>query len=289
MTYKRRKKKVDIYQQVTERIIAAIENSANLSWVKTWKSKNTENMRLPYNIQSGKNYRGANMILTFCSEYSDSRWGTYKQWKSLNCQVKKGEKSTPIIFWSRYTKEVNGEEETFCVARSYAVFNADQVEGELPAIVEPKEDERIALNDIVENYKKRENIRILFGGNKAFYSPSKDNIVIPSYEDFNNEKAFYSTIYHEIAHSTGHATRLNREGVINNCKFGSHEYSKEELIAEFTSAFLMAYTGQEDDLSFKNSVAYLKSWSKKLKDNPTWAISAAQKAQKAMDFILGLK
>ena len=91
-----------------------------------------------------------------------------------------------------------------------------------------------------------------------------------------------------MAHSTGHLNRLNRAGVTNSCKFGSHEYSKEELVAEFTAAFLMAYTGQEDDMSFKNSVAYLKNWSKKLMDNPTWAVSAAQQAQKAMDYILGM-
>tara|TARA_Y100001973_G_scaffold4763_2_gene6820 strand:- start:656 stop:1519 length:864 start_codon:yes stop_codon:yes gene_type:complete len=287
MTYKRRKKKTNVYEQVTERIIKALSNAQD-SWVKTWKSAGGANLTLPYNIVSKNNYRGANLILTFCSGYSDPRWASYKQWKDNNCQVKKDEKGTKIIKFDTFViNKGTDDEEIKWYIKQFSVFNAEQVEGNVPSIIEPKEDQSFQLSDIVENYKKRENIRILFGGNKAFYSPSKDAIVIPSYDDFNSEASFYSTLFHEMAHSTGHKNRLNRPGIGE--KFGSHEYSKEELIAEFTSAFIMAYTGREDDMSFENSVEYLRNWSTKLRENPNWAISAASKAQKAMDYILGIQ
>tara|TARA_Y100001973_G_C5204354_1_gene340360 strand:- start:731 stop:1582 length:852 start_codon:yes stop_codon:yes gene_type:complete len=281
--------KKDLYTEITNKLIKAIENGSN-SWVKSWNSNSSSEYTggfLPVNISSRNMYRGINIPLLLCEGYSSNIWGTFKQWKDKKCSVKKGEKSTVVIFWKmvrnkNHTAE-NKEPKSFPLMRTYRVFNSEQVEGFNSDAIAAHDD--IQLDKIAQDYIARESISIHYGGNRACYSPKQDFVVVPKPEDFRGENEFYSTLFHELGHSTGHKSRLNRQ-LTENHLFGSKEYSKEELIAEFTAAFLMAYSGRNDEFSFDNSAAYLRHWSKHLRDNPKWAIQAAQAAQKAMDYII---
>ena len=129
---------------------------------------------------------------------------------------------------------------------------------------------------------------INYGGNKAYYSPNQDLVKLPIKADFKSIPEYYSTLFHELGHSTGHSKRLNRQGITsNNANFGNHLYSKEELIAEINSMFLCHYSNIET--TFNNSIAYLKNWVTVLKSNPKWIIQASQNAQKSSDYIRNIK
>lgn len=260
--------------------------------------------------------------------WDDSRWGTYNQVKKLAAEtarkegrnieerkrkrgngfyywdvdndclfsggVRKGEKATDVIFWKRLKiKDVsdNGQvvEKFIPMAKFYKVFNYAQCDGlpALPARPAPVVRDN-SLDELSQNYFDAQGITLGFGGDRAFYAPSSDRIQMPHKDDFDGEAEFYGTLYHEMAHSTGHKDRLNRPGIVDHIRFGSASYSFEELVAEFTSVFVMAQMGRLDveDKTFKNSASYLRGWAKKLKKNKDWAGKAATKARHAAEFIL---
>ncbi len=206
--------------------------------------------------------------------------------------AKNGFGAQTVIFWTmlRREEEKNGKkEETFIpLMRSYSVFNVEQLDdacrkylkvGEEPEV---KHDPIKAAEAIVDGYK----IKTTHGGNKAGYSPTKDAIRLPKRSQFESGEQYFSTRFHEMGHSTGHKDRLNRPGIADFDGFGSHQYSEEELVAEFTACFLTGEAGIGRVVE-KNSAAYLRHWASKLKEDPRLLVTSAQRAQKAADLIMG--
>ena len=278
---------MNVYESVTERILTQLE-AGIIPWRKEWKA--TGKTGLPYNYASGKQYRGINILLLMSSGFNDARWMTYKQAQDAGGNVKRGEKGTKIVFWSLFnvTKkgDTGGEYSTDKVpfAREYTVFNIDQIEN-LPQSLPfetPVFEPIPAAHSMASDYMKRAGIDLKHGGASAYYSPSLDYVQMPKETDFKSPDAYYSTLFHELGHSTGHKVRLGRD---MSGGFGSSDYSKEELVAEFTAAFLCAQVGISNERVEANHAAYIQSWMKAIKNDKKLVVSAAQKAQKAADYI----
>jgi antirestriction protein ArdC len=288
----------DLYQVITDKILEEIEKNGKLNWVKEWKTRKAGS---PMNAITKKPYEGINFFLLSMNAYSSQYWLTYKQVEQLGGNVKKGEKATMIVFWkmNTYTKTnvATNEEETKNVPllRYYNVFNVEQCENiTIKEDIEPIEytdNQRIEIAEkLCYDYQRREDISYFIKeSNGAFYTPSKDSITMPLLEQFNHSQAFYSTFFHEIAHSTGHAKRLNRKEVTTISHFGSCDYGLEELTAELTSAFVCAEIGISNETTERNSVAYLKNWKNAIKADKKMFLMASQRASKACKFILNGK
>jgi len=269
----------DIQQAVTDQIITALE-SGTAPWRKPWKGSAS-----PHNATTGKAYQGINWFLL--SMVGGGSFLTYKQAQSLGGNVKKGEKGNPIIFWNVVEKtKANGDIGKSAFLKGYTVFSVSQCEGlTLPA---PEVDGVTIPFVPIERAEEtiaRTNAQISHGGNRAFYRPATDQIQMPDKEAFLSPNEYYSTAFHELAHWTGHTSRLARKGIEDVAAFGSATYSKEELVAEMGAAFLCAEHGIDSTL--ENSAAYLQGWIKALKGDSSLAISAAGAASKAANFILG--
>ena len=277
-----------IYETVNQQIINQLEKG-NIPWKMPWKKE------FPTNLVSKKEYEGFNWWLLQIQQeergYESNVWATFKQISEANGRVKKGEKSTPIIFWKMLErlrptlkdKEGNPKIETIPLLRYYNVFNLDQTEGVKRNAQERVIFENTNANQIIENYKKQ--IDVKYGGNRAYYSPREDYIQIPHRSKFISDDEFYSTAFHEMTHSTGHAKRLNRFGENYAIHSSKEAYSKEELVAEMGSAYLCAKTGILPSV-IENSGAYIASWLKALQNDRTLLVSAGGRAQKAVNFIL---
>jgi len=272
------KKKIDVYQMVTDRIIEKLENG-----VIPWKNP-MQNFQA-VNWKTGKAYRGINAILLDGGEYA-----TFKVIKENGGKVKKGEKSQIAIFWKMWETEDNeGEKINIPLMRYYNVFEINtQVEG-----LESKRPLKIYDNDpikeaeaIKDNYMGGPSYSSEMGG--AWYRPSFDQVNIPPLKTFKNPSEYYSVLFHEMVHSTGHKDRLNREGIIGKISFGSQTYSKEELVAEIGASFLCNMVGI-DNYTIDNSASYINSWLRKLRNDKKFIVSASQQAQKACDLILNTK
>lgn len=281
---------MNIYDAVTERIVNQLEQGV-IPWRKEWKS--TGPSSLPFNKISEKPYRGINVLLLLCSGFNDPRWLTYKQAQGIGAQVRKGEKGTPIVFWSKFvgtktdSKTGDSEERMIPFARQYTVFNIEQCDGitaDLP-IDAPIFEPIPAAQGIADDYLKRASIELRHGGDRAFYHPRLDYIQMPIPGSFVTPEAYYSTLFHEAGHSTGHASRLDRD-FKGGTTFGDCDYSKEELVAEFTAAFLCGEIGLSNERLELNHAAYIQGWMRALKNDKKMLISAAQKAQRAADLVL---
>jgi antirestriction protein ArdC len=222
--------------------------------------------------------------------YSDPRWITMKQCNAKGGKIRKGEKSTLVIFWKKNTisqESDSGEitEKQIPLLRYYLVWNVEQCEGlDLPPLETKQVDVIAQAEAIVANMPNPPNIRD-DGGYQAYYRPLTDSIHLPQRNSFDSAREYYSTLFHELGHSTGHHSRLNRPTLTEVVPFGSETYSKEELVAEFSSAFLCAHAGIETTIN--NSAAYIKGWLKKLRSDPKLAIIAASQGQKAAHYIIG--
>lgn len=277
--------KFDIYAEITNRIIEQLEQG-NIPWHKPWSGIAS----VAYNRVSKKPYSLLNQMLL----KHDGEYATYKQWSDLGGKVRKGEKSEIVVFWKilnvEETKDGKVEKKAIPLLKYINVFHVSQVDG-----VEPKEIKAVEHEPIEEaekikvEYAKRENLVINeVISNDAFYSPVKDYIQVPCKEQYKDIMEFYSTLFHEMIHSTGHRDRLKRlDCSVKFASFGSEDYSKEELIAEIGSAFLMNHVGIDTIKTLKNSAAYIQSWLKVLKDDKRFIVSASSKAEKAMKYILG--
>jgi antirestriction protein ArdC len=260
------------YEAVYNQIIKKMEEGI-IPWKKPWKCCR------PCNAKTGRPYNGVNFFLLSMTDFGDNRWITYKQLQELGGNIKKGEKSTQVVFWQILNKDDNGKNKSIPLLKYFNVFNIEQTEGvEWEKVqVEPN---RTAEN-IVEGYTDKPVIKYL--GNKACYIPSKDEVNMPPVNFFDSVDEFYSTLFHELSHSVLHETRMNRK---IDTVFGSKLYTEQELEAEFASAFLCNESGVDNTL--ENSAAYIQSWMKSFKDNPAMIITAASKAQKTADYILGM-
>ena len=285
------KKKFDIYEVVTQKFIDSLEKG-NIPWKRPYSGRTIDNANLPYNFISKKHYKGINIMLLEMLPYSCKAYATFNQIKKLGGNVKTGEHGSMIVFW-KFIEVKNKDEEkkdkkkkTIPFLKYFTVFNLEQTEGiEIPT-VEIEEENEIESIDIAEEIIINSNTaNMLFTGSAPSYSPALDIINLPKKEQFNSTEERYSTIFHEMVHSTGHESRLNREGISNFNGFGTETYSKEELVAEIGSSFLNHHCGFGDHEQ-ENSEAYIKGWIKKLKDHKNLIISASGKAQKTTDYIL---
>lgn len=273
--------KPDINQIITERLISALESGV-APWRKPWKDGNAN----PSNLASGKKYNGINFFLLSCSPFGDSRWLTYKQAQGLGGNVRKGETGTPVVFWNWIEKEKNGKAEKIPFLKYYTVFNAEQCEG-LPEAEKPESVIDFVPHEAAQSVIEKTGASMNHGGGRAYYRPSADQITMPRPETFESVDAYYHTAFHELAHWTGHASRLNREGITASAAFGSAVYSREELIAEMASCFVAAQVGISPEID--NSAAYLKGWIAALRGDSKLAIKAASAANKAAAFIMGIQ
>ncbi|TXK23389.1 DUF1738 domain-containing protein [Pontibacter qinzhouensis] len=292
---------IQLADQVTNEVIEQLEQG-QVFWRKPWTSYG-----LPKNYVSGRYYEGFNAFflnyLTDKKSFRTPYFLTYKQAKELGGHVKKGEKGTQIIYWKVYAnsdtsegKGATGETEEVYQRRFvpfiWTVFNIDQVEGiefTLPSVHERTDLQVIeACQEVVDQYPTpRPNV--LHGGSQAYYAPFNDTVQMPELSSFVSSQAYHATLFHELIHSTGHQTRLNRFADEEKAaRFGDINYSKEELIAEMGASFLNAFTGIKAEV-FENSVAYLQGWAKKFKDDKTMIIYASTKAFKAASYILNLQ
>lgn len=277
----------NVYQIVTDRIVAELQQGV-IPWEKPWTGVRSG----AFNRISKKPYSILNqMLLKHRGEYA-----TYKQWKEIGGHVRKGEKSEVVVFWKIYGKEVeneDGEVETKnrAVLRYYPVFHISQVDGVEPLKEEELHDtEPIAdADDLLNSYVAREGITMEFEkSDKAYYSPATDHIHVPLLEQFQLASEAYSTYFHEAVHSTGHYTRLARfDAHAGAAAFGSESYSKEELVAEIGSAMICNMLGIETSHSFRNSAAYIQGWLSVLQNDSRFIVSAASKAEKAVNYIKG--
>lgn len=278
--------KKSVAEIITEQIIDRLE-AGTIPWRKPWTP--LAGPGAPRNLVSGKPYRGINVLLLASQPFSSPYWLTFKQTQDKGGNIRKGEKGTAVVFWNWVEVEdtETGEEKSIPFMRYYTVFNLEQTEGiedpPSPAAIEKPFSPIQAAENIIAAMPQCPEIRHI--GNQAYYKPSLDFVNMPQQATFHQEEGYYCTLFHELSHSTGHFSRLARKGVTEPIAFASHEYSKEELIAELTAAFLCAETGIEQ-ITIDNSAAYIQSWLKELKNDKTLVILAAGQAQKATDFIM---
>lgn len=277
-----------VYDVINSRILELLQQGT-VPWRKPWKTQSN----MPKNLVSRKEYKGVNIFLLACQEYSSAYWLTYKQCQERGGYVKQGQKGTPVIFWKWLDKKPgdNGEEVNgkIPLLRYYSVFNLEQTEG----VQSPVEE---AIQNVFDPIDRAE--QIILGmplkpdiqhlGNRALYRPSTDTVTLPPKQTFISPEEYYSTAFHELTHSTGHESRLARKTILEPSYFGSHEYSKEELVAEMGAAFLCGHCGIETK-TLENSAAYIQGWLKALKGDRTLLVHAASQAQKASDYILNIQ
>lgn len=294
----RGKTKPDIYEQVTNQIITCIEQGAG-EWQMPWH-RSGSGLNRPTNIDTNNAYRGINVISLWASAqvrgFNTGTWGTYRQWQNKGCQVRKGEKSSLVIFYKEFTVEDDHaapEEttlETRRVARASYVFNADQVDGyEEPATSEPVDP--IVRSSTADYFVKATGADIRHGGQRAFYQSKEDFIQMPEEARFVGSEtstateSYYATLLHELTHWSGHKRRCDREF---GKRFGDNAYAMEELVAELGAAFLCADLGITNEPR-PDHAAYLDSWLKVLKADKKAIFTAASQAARATDFLAGLQ
>ena len=277
-----------VYEMVTDRIIEQLESGV-IPWEKPWTGVKSG----AFNRVSKKSYSLLNQMLL---KHKGGEYATFKQWQDLGGKVRKGEKSEIIVFWKVLPIEEEQEDGTkitkqIPLLRYINVFHISQVDSVEPL---PKEE----LNNIepiekaekiLKDYWTRENITVEHvKGNRAYYSPTRDMICLPLFEQFTDTNEYYSTAFHESVHSTMQESRCNRTEERKNklVAFGSEEYSKEELVAELESANLMNIIGIETRKSFRNSTAYIQNWLSVLRNDVKFIVSTSSKAEKAVNYIL---
>ncbi len=267
----------ELRSQITSSIIESL-NNGKIPWRKPWVS--IDGPRFPTNFVSKRPYSGINPILLFIAEQKNnfpiSYWATFNQWRSIGAKIKKGSKATQIVFWTQIKKEVDGEEKTFPILRSWSVFNIAQAEGEVVNRFNAKPELKSFVADRTEFdlVVNATNAKIEHGFEFCAYIPSEDKIVMPDVGRFDSFETYASTVYHELGHWT--ESRLGVNG----------SYAQNELRAELASSYLMAATGIPylDDL--KNTKAYIQSWISALKNDPKALFDAATKASRSADYIL---
>ena len=275
---------MDIYAEVTSRIIAEMEKGV-IPWKKPWIASGK-----CVSHATGKPYSLLNqMLLGRPGEYV-----TFNQCQQAGGRIKKGAKSQMVVFWKwiEQEDEETGEKKEVPFLRYFNVFHIDECEGLTAKYVQPlpelPEDfpETKAAEDVIYEYLSREGVKLAHEqGDRAFYRPSTDEVVLPIRKQFTSAAEYFSTAFHELVHSTGHKSRLDR--LEKTAFFGTEAYSKEELIAEIGAAALVNHSGLETANTLKNSAAYIQNWLTVLKNDKRFIVSAAGKAEKAVHLILG--
>jgi len=288
----------DVYQDVTDRIVFSIEQGANkfdtfeLPWYRGGVTQ-----RRPTNARTGNRYRGINVIglwaAALANDFGSGFWATYKQWRDVDAQVRKGEKASLVVFYKTSEKEVVDKEtgeretETRFVARASWVFNEHQVDGwAAPEL--PKADEVESLGR-AEALVASTRADIRHGGDMAYYHPLRDCIHLPDRERFTGTEkctateGYYATLLHELTHWTAHRERVGRD---LTGRFGDKAYAMEELVAELGAAFLCADLGVTN-MPREDHAAYIAGWLEVLKHDKRAIFTAASKAEEATKYLIG--
>lgn len=282
----------NIRQQITDQIVAAIE-AGTPPWRKGWSSP-----ELHQNATTKQAYKGMNQLLLGLTPYTDPRWLTFKQAEAMGVKIKKGSKGYRILRMIEVDRsragahqdaEVLAEDKgKALVMRGYIVFNAEQIDG-LPPLPRPATNkvEPVAAVDAVIEGMKGTGLTVLYGGGQPAYAPPSDTVRMPMPDRFFSTQEMAATVLHEICHASGHTSRLNRLNLY--ARFGSEEYSREELRAELSSAFLGAQLGVPMAASMMESHAsYMASWLTVLKRDKNEIFRAAAEAQKIADYLAAL-
>jgi antirestriction protein ArdC len=275
-----------VYSIVTEQILKQLESGV-APWRKLWRAEP------PCNLLSGKEYRGINPFLLASQGYGSRYWLTFNQANKLGGNIRKGEKSSIVTFWNIGEEKIiqdadgNTHKSKPFLLRYYRVFNVEQTEGIADELGLGNPSPRVPSIEQCESIVSgMTNPPVIQQDARAWYRPSTDTVGMPSKSLFNSSEEYYSTLFHELTHSTGHASRVGREGIEDIAAFGSESYSKEELIAEMGAAMLCGVTGISP-AAIPNSAAYLQGWINRLRGDCKLLVSAASQAQKAADYIQG--
>ncbi len=279
---------MDVYALVTEKITAALE-AGTVPWQKPWATHGG----LPRNLASRRPYRGMNVLLLSLGQpYRSPWWVTFRQAAQLGGTVRRGEKASLVTFWKLSDSPADpdggageGSRRRAPLLRYYHVFNVEQCDGLAVPEAPAPAPEPLAAGEAVYRRMPRPPA-LVDGGDRAFYAPGPDCVGMPPLAAFRSAEDYYATLFHELTHSTGHPARLDRGLTQAPAPFGSPDYSREELVAEFGAAFLCGHVGLFPRVA-ENSAAYIDGWLRALKGDRRLLPIAASQAQRAADFILG--
>lgn len=289
--------RADVYTRVTDKIVADLETGVR-PWFKPWSAEHAAGRITRPLRANGQAYKGINVLALWCDAelkgFVCPIWMTYKQSQELGGQVRKGERGSLVVYADKIKRtETDDKGETFdheiLFMKGYTVFNCEQIEGlpahyyataAQPALPLP---ERI---EAAETFATNSGAAIRHGGNRAFYSITDDYVQMPPFECFRDRESYYATLLHELTHWTRHESRLNRE--FGRKRWGDAGYATEELVAELGSAFLCADLGITPEVR-EDHAAYLATWLEVLKQDKRAIFSAAAHAQRAADFLNGLR
>ena len=278
---------------VTDRIIKQME-SGIIPWQQPW----TGGANVAISHVTGRAYSLLNQLLL---GMESGEYITFNQCKAEGGTVRKGEKSRLVVFWTWLPKKgepkpEKGEEidTSKCIPylRGYNVFHINQCDGIKPRFLKDDTDTKVldpigSAEDVVKGYFDRETCTLnVCNSASAYYSPSQDRVVVPQLSQYKHAEEYYSTLFHEMTHSTGHKDRLDRFKDDKSSMFGSEEYSREELVAEMGSAFILGRLGIDTDKAFKNHVGYLQNWLQHIKGDSKMVVLAAGKAEAAANYII---
>ncbi len=279
----------DVYAIINVKIIEQLEKGT-VPWRKPWAEAG-----LPKNLISGKYYRGINMMLLAMEGYEHNLFITFKQLQGIGGKVRKGEKAHMVVFWSvlepqqseTASSEEGKEPRKKTILRYYYVFNIAQCENVpekyLPSVRETTDIP--TCESIVKGMPQCPPIK--HKEQRAYYNFKEDFVNMPKKRSFKNDESYYSTLFHELVHSTGHESRINRQTLTEMSEFGGEIYSLEELVAEIGTCYLLSHVGISSQ--FQQSAAYIQDWLKKLRNDKRFIFTAAKASQKAVDFILNVQ
>ena len=279
---------IDVYQIITDRIIAQLEQQV-VPWRKPWTEAGH-----PQNLLTKRLYTGMNTWLLGSLGYSQNYFLTWKQLKAVGGSVIKGEKGHIVIFWKKLPAERSEpdaeQQKPKFLLRYFYVFNIAQCD-HLPEVFTipypPNTINQIgACDEVIERMPNCPVIK--HGKQTAYYDPLTDYINLPKQGSFDSAESYYGTLFHELIHSTGHQSRLNRKEIVEPSKYGSEPYSIEELTAEIGACYLNSVAGIVGK-EFDNSVAYIKGWIDQLRNDKRMLVYASGQAQRATDYILNVQ
>ncbi|TGR00975.1 DUF1738 domain-containing protein [Mesorhizobium sp. M4B.F.Ca.ET.190.01.1.1] len=277
----------DTYQRITDTIVEQLE-AGTKPWIRPWRG-NARRSLTPRRA-TGEAYRGINVLMLWVAGqmfgYEENTWMTYRQAQDLGGQVRKGEKGSLVVKYGTFTPSDREDDEDGAIPylKGYTVFNVEQIDS-LPdrffSSAEELPTSPVPCLETVEAFVRNTRAKVSYGGTKACYRPSIDDILMPDRERFDGEVHLYSTLLHEVAHWSGAKHRLDRD---LSGRFGTEGYAVEELVAELSASFLCADLGVAHDPR-DNTASYLASWLKVLKQEKRAIITAAAKAQSVADYL----
>ena len=274
----------DVYQIVTNKIIEQLEKGC-VPWKQSWTAAG-----VPQNLITRKPYRGINIWMLASAGYSQNYFLTFKQAGELDARIKKGQKAHIVVYWKLEEKPdtETGEKKKEAFLRYYLVYNISQCEGipEAKLPLEHYNEPMLNCEEIINEMPQCPAIRQV--EDFPYYHPKHDYINMPPKKSFEKQESYYSTLFHELVHSTGHTSRLNRKELMITDPFKTEMYSFEELVAEMGASYLNSLVGLSQE-EINQNAAYIQGWLKRLRNDKRMIVLASGNAQKAVDFILDIK